>query len=334
MASKHAKKIQSLIGVAVSLALIVWMALKIDWSQVGTEMQKIQYILLIPCVLITIVHTVFRCWRWCLLLPTTEIKKPSIAKLFDALMIGNLATFILPLRAGEFIRPYVLSLKSEVPFATGFVSIIIERFFDLAAVLLTFGALVFFIPGIPDGVVKGAAALSCVAGAIFIAILLAAFFPAQLERLARFFARYLPKPVATFGLTLTESFIGGAHVLSNPLTLFGVLFGTLLVWGSTFALFYVYVDLVGVVPSITLAVAIAVILALAVAAPSMPGFIGVYQVGCIWAFNLFNHSDEVGITFAIVTHIFQYAVLVLYGGISFLCGGLTMSHLTRREHVL
>ncbi len=54
-------------------------------------------------------------------------------------------------------------------------------------------------------------------------------------------------------------------------------------------------------------------LALAVAAPSSPGFVGVYQVGCTLGFAIFAISENTAITFAILSHVFQYIIFSVYG---------------------
>ena len=58
---------------------------------------------------------------------------------------------------------------------------------------------------------------------------------------------------------------------------------------------------------------IAVLVALAVAAPSAPGFIGVYQTGCIAGFAIFGLNKELAIAYSLVTHITQYIGIVSYG---------------------
>jgi glycosyltransferase 2 family protein len=56
-----------------------------------------------------------------------------------------------------------------------------------------------------------------------------------------------------------------------------------------------------------------VFLALAVAAPSAPGFAGVYELGCIAAFRLFGLDAAIATSYAIVSHVYQYVFIIVYG---------------------
>ena len=69
-----------------------------------------------------------------------------LRRLFDAFMVGVFATFLLPFRAGEFVRPYYLKRYSHYSFLTCFVSVVVERFFDLATVLLGFAVMLVYVP--------------------------------------------------------------------------------------------------------------------------------------------------------------------------------------------
>jgi hypothetical protein len=86
-----------------------------------------------------------------------------------------------------------------------------------------------------------------------------------------------------------------------------------LVWISSYLLSWGYLWLFGIEGSVSFAVAIGVIIALAVAAPSAPGFIGVYQTACLAAFALFAYSEETAIAYSLVSHAHQYVAFVAYG---------------------
>ena len=70
------------------------------------------------------------------------MKKVPVTGLFSPLMVGYMAN-ILPARAGEFIRAYLLGKKHGIPFSGAFASIVVERLFDIVAVLLLFQLLLF-----------------------------------------------------------------------------------------------------------------------------------------------------------------------------------------------
>ena len=329
MSLLKSKRFHSLLGLLVSLALVAYFVWKIDWREVGAQLKAVHYLVFLPSLAAIIFHMLLRTQRWRYFLPRGG--EASFRALFDSLMLGALATFILPGRAGEIVRPYVLSRKSSVPFAVGLASVFIERFFDLATVLISFAAITFFIPGMHPEVYRGAKMLTVMAAAILAGISVGAFAPELVRAVSRFCLRILPVRLRGMLMHFIDQVLEGTAVLKCPKNLAMAVLFTVLVWGSNYGVYYIYTWLVDVQPSVLLAVAVAVVLALAVALPSTPGFIGVYQAGCIIGFELFGYSWSLGMTFAIVTHVFQYFVFVAYGGYVMLRDNLRFSDLRGPE---
>lgn len=228
-------------------------------------------------------------------------------------MIGNLATFLLPLRAGEFVRPFVLSLKSEYRFSVGFASIVVERFFDLVTVLITFVILLFAVEGIPDWTHKGAIMLGGLAGGLLLFMIIGSLAPGFAKRITEIFTSLLPLRIRTALDHFVDGVLEGLKVLHAPLNLLTIIALSICVWSSAYLLFQSFLWSIGVFESLWLGTTVAVIVALAVAAPSAPGFIGVFQVGCIAAMALFGISEERALAYSIVSHGFHFVAFLVYG---------------------
>ena len=299
------------LGIAISAILIVWMYNILDWKTVWTSLKGGSYLPLIPALGLIWLHFALRSLRWKFLLPeNTEVKHRD---LFDAIMLGNFANFVLPLRAGEFIRPAMAAKKSDASFSSCFVSVVIERFFDLSTVLIFFSILLQFIPSVPEWVHQGAYTLGILAVALFVFIILSAFMPGQLSKLIDFFAQALPGKIKEPIRKFLNDFATGAAVLRKDMRAIKVSVLSLLVWSSAIVLYFVFFYIFNIEASILLASAVTIILALAVAAPSAPGFIGVYQTGCIAAFVLFGIDKETAAAYAIATHAYQFIIFIVYG---------------------
>jgi uncharacterized protein (TIRG00374 family) len=67
-------------------------------------------------------------WRWKLLL--TPVAPVKFAHSVEAIYVGLFANEVLPFRAGELIRCFLLSKSSEIPFSVTIASAVIERIFD------------------------------------------------------------------------------------------------------------------------------------------------------------------------------------------------------------
>lgn len=67
-------------------------------------------------------------WRWKLLL--APVQPVRYAHAVEAIYVGLFANEVLPLRAGELIRCFLLSKSSGLPLSVSFASALIERIFD------------------------------------------------------------------------------------------------------------------------------------------------------------------------------------------------------------
>lgn len=329
----RSKLFSTLLGLLVSAAVIVWMVYAIEWSEVASQLAESHYLLLIPVTVVYMGHFALRALRWRYLLPDEPPQdRVSLKRLLDALMLGNFANYILPLRAGEFIRPFVLSQDSRHSFSTGLVSVVIERFFDLSFVLLSFVVMVFFVPDVPPIVQQGASVLSVLAVGLLAFMLVGTLMPQTAEKIIDYFIDFFPARVRVPLKKFCHDFIEGAAVLGQKGRMLKVLLLTIAVWLSSYFVMYLYLFVYAAPPhpaaqSVWLAIALGVVVALAVAAPSAPGFIGVYQAGCIASFALFGIEKEAGAAFAILTHVYQYVLFCAYGVYCILSGSISLGDL-------
>ena len=89
-----------------------------------------------------------RALRWQYLL--APIGPTHFSTAFRTTVIGFAATFLLPARAGEVIRPYLLARREGLNATAAFATIILERLLDLITVLLLFAW--FVLTAAPDAV--------------------------------------------------------------------------------------------------------------------------------------------------------------------------------------
>jgi len=320
-------------GFGASAAILAYLSFHVEWHQVGVEIARAAWWPLIPVSLLWLAQFVLRAHRWQFLLGEGMLF--SLGRRFDASMVGNLANFFLPLRAGEVIRPWALVRGSSSRFSGAFSSVVIERFFDLAAVLLCFSILLAFAPEMPNWVFNGAAGLAGVAGGIFIVIGCASGVPQLVRRVVKCCTKPIPfASLARSIETFAEEFIGAASVLKKPSNLLHVLGITIGIWAINIGAFWGWLLMFEVTPSLLLAIAASTLIALAVAAPSSPGFLGVYQAGCIAAFVLVGESADLGMAYALLTHLHSYLIVIVLGLYSLARLGLSVRDLRRAEEPL
>ena len=106
---------------------------------------RVDFLLL--SLVLTCVTFLIRAERWQYLLG--PLGPTRFWVVFRTTVIGFAASAVLPARAGEVIRPYLLARREGLSATAAFATIIVERILDLVAVLLLLAAfLVWFDPGI------------------------------------------------------------------------------------------------------------------------------------------------------------------------------------------
>ncbi len=301
------------LGCLVSLVALYVVFKDVDVQALGNSFKQVAWWPLLPFLGFFVVHVFCRSLRWRYLLPQTQQKRPTLRMLFDSMMLGNLATFLLPFRLGEFIRPLVLTRWSEYSFASSFVSVVIERFFDLSAVLISFMVIVQMLPDLPQWLHVAALSLGTISVGLLIFLIGACLLPELILSVVRAFLRPLPQSIAKRLSQFVGDLVKGASVIRTPSRLLAILLLTTVVWLTAYLQFYSLLFMFPFNTSFLLSVALGVFVALAIALPSAPGFLGVFQIGCVAAFNLFSYPETDAQVYSIITHALTYALTILIG---------------------
>jgi glycosyltransferase 2 family protein len=129
----------------LAAAILWWFGRSLNWSEVREAVGHANpYLLGIAVVIISLAY-LFRAARWGALL--APLSPASLGNLFIATTVGFGAVFLFG-RAGEVVRPAVLPMRDpNIRASASFVTILVERIYDLFAVAILFAAnLVWFTP--------------------------------------------------------------------------------------------------------------------------------------------------------------------------------------------
>ena len=129
----------------LAVGILWWFGRQLDWGQVRLAVSQSNGYLLGLAVVIICFAYLFRAYRWGALL--APLGPTRLSHLFAATTVGFGAQFILG-RMGEVIRPVVLSMRDPgVRPSSSFVTIMVERIYDLIAVVILFAInLLWFTP--------------------------------------------------------------------------------------------------------------------------------------------------------------------------------------------
>src|SRR5258708_29136211 len=115
----------------------------VDWEELGAAFRSANHAYLAGVVAVTILTYLLRAWRWgSLLAPLAPV---PLRDRFSATFVGFRTGLLVP-RAGEVVRPYLISRRHPIRTSAGFASIILERLLDVVTVLLLFALYLYVLP--------------------------------------------------------------------------------------------------------------------------------------------------------------------------------------------
>lgn len=322
------RTLAALLGVGVS-ALFLWWALKgISFGEVWQHARSANLGLVLLSVALTTSTFVIRIFRWRLILRTEDRGPVGILPMWHAIAIGFMANNVLPLRAGEVVRAVAINRLAPVRFSTALSSLVLERLFDGVAIigLLFLGLVTAGIPAttkIGDFVVADVATkMAILCGVLLVGCAATLLFPDAAERIIR---AVTPSPrIAERLVGFVEGIRGGVHALSSPTRVVAVVLWSFGMWLLNAFSFYVGYRAFGIEVGYGGAMLQQSILVLGIAAPSSPGYVGVFE-GIIKAvLALFRVPGELAVAFALTYHVTTFIPITLLGFFSLVRTGLSL----------
>ena len=172
-----------IIGCLISAAFIFLAVRGINFSDVIKSFRSANYLYTIPMIFLMVLVLYLRSYRWGIIL-APRIKYPQWP-LFVITAIGFMTISLLPARLGEFTRPLLVKQKSGIRISSTMATIVVERVFDLLALIVVL-CLVIFTISLPSNIFKtGIIILAIVLGIFFTLLLLAVkkgIFPEDHQR--------------------------------------------------------------------------------------------------------------------------------------------------------
>jgi uncharacterized protein (TIRG00374 family) len=248
-------------------------------------------------------------------------------------IIGFAASALLPARAGEVLRPYLLARREGLSATAAFATIILERLLDTLMVLALFATfLVFFSSGVAG---VGSTTFAQVklggelAGAVSIVGLVVLFFlaghPATLEQVTRAVVRALPERLGEGAARLVRAFAEGLAIVRQPGRLLVALALSLPVWLAIATGIWVVTNAFHIDMPFTGAFLLQALLVVGVAVPT-PGAVGgfhyFYRLG-VTTFYAAPNDRAVGA--ALVLHAVSFVPVAIIGLILLAQEGLSLS---------
>lgn len=297
-------------------------------SELGAAFKAVKYLYLVPAMCLVTMTYVFRAMRWRYLI--RSVKEVKTRNLFSPLMVGFMSN-MLPARAGEFIRAYLLSKKEQISFSASLATIFIERLFDLTLVLLLLVSALLFMPeafvsGDADGayhIVEKAklfgelSVFLCLFIFLFSALLL---YKNDLAlKIAGMFAKPFPPKWRDKIFNFINSFTNGLKIIKDKRGFIAAIILSILIWSSilfTYYPLYFAFDIENDLPVISSLFIICVTVSIFITVAPTPGFLGSFHLACVAALHgVFGIQKAVALSYGIVTWLVSIGLSVIVGAI-------------------
>jgi glycosyltransferase 2 family protein len=305
------KKLKSGFILAIGLGLAWWFISGKDWETVGDHLRNARiWPLLLAALLIN--FTIFvRSLRWKTLL--APISAAKLSNLFAATSVGFGAIFVIG-RAGEIIRPAVLSLRERIKPSATFATILIERLFDTTAVVSLFAINLLFFKLPPDqintnslGAIRSLGLTLLIGVAVGISILVLLRLKAEpiirrLERNSAWLPQKLFQPLLNFIWHLAD----GLSVLLNLRALATTIFLTACVWTVISAATWLTLFAFGLSFSVSHAIFVLGFGLVGSVAPTPGGSAGAFHAAAAKGLEFLGLDPNLAASIAIVYHLIAF----------------------------
>lgn len=305
------------LGIPISLFFLIVAFRGQDPAEIRTALSRVDWRFLPLALVFLYTGITVRAFRWHVLLrPVRDIPTRDV---FPIMIIGYAANNVLPLRAGELVRAWVLEQRYGVRKTAALATIAVERLFDGITMLLFVGGAATVV-----GMTSELRHVALVAAAVFavaligMGILLAG--GTVRDRLLSLVLGPLPERLATRVERMAESFLSGLGVLARRRDLALVAVTSLISWGFEATTYWTVARAFGD----PLAAAITPVGAmlttatgnLATLVPAGPGFVGTFEAGILLAVHsVLLVPRGLALSYAVLLHLLLWAPVTIWGAI-------------------
>jgi uncharacterized protein (TIRG00374 family) len=312
------------VGVVVSVGLFAFLLWTVDLRDLANQLGRAHLGWVMLSAALAPVGLWVRARRWRYLFPPG----PEPPGLIPGVMIGYMANNILPFRAGEVIRVYVVARRWPRGFWATLATLVVERVLDSVAIVLILGVLVLLIP-VPT-IFRWAAAVLLAIDVVAVALLgwLTAT-PDAGPRLVRKVMTRWPRAASRLAGVL-ERFVYGLDGIRAPAHRAPLVAWSVLVWivpalASWVAFLAMDLDL-----PVAAAWTVLSFVGLGISVPSAPGYVGVFHYAIVLALAVFDVSRSAALGYAIIFHASQMIPITLIGWLFLLREHMSLAEARRR----
>ena len=237
------------LGFTVSLVFIGFFLFRTDFGEMWDALADANYAIALAALPVYFLGIWVRTVRWQFLL--RPVARVSIWRLYPIVIIGLMANNLIPARAGELVRAYILGERERVSKATSLGTIAVDRLFDgltLIPMLVIIAAFVgggerfeanLLITEFSVDFLDIAIVMAVLFGGALGALFLLAFSEVWRKRCDRLITNVTPQRLRPQVEGLASSFFDGLKALRSPLDLGVALVMSTVSWFLEATMYYI-----------------------------------------------------------------------------------------------
>lgn len=302
-----------IVGLLIGGACLWFVAREARLQDLVLALQDVRWTLAPVFIAVLLLFYWLRAARWGLLLQ--PYRRLSASVLFPSVMIAYAGNTLLPLQLGELIRVYIVSKRHDIAQSSLATSIVLERLFDVAGLLIIIAVSPLVRERTPPIMLAAARALSWIAFATLVLIVTYVFFTPVVLRVATKVTARLPERLRRRIIRIIENGAVGLEALRRPRLLLAALGMSILQWGLMGICVWLSVVALSLDVPLAAAAVLLVFVVVAVTIPSSPGYIGSIQLAFALALTPFAVSVESALAASVFYHLLACVTVILLGAV-------------------
>ncbi len=300
----------TLFGIAISFGCIWILTRTVDVDQTINALRDVDPYPLGLSVVLTAITVACRALRWQALLRPES--RAGFWSAVEATLIGYLFIAVLPGRVGELTRAAVLGRTESVPTGRAVGTIVIEKIFDIAALLIMLGVLSLIIP-LPLWARTAGVTVTAVFAILTVGFVVASSVRPRL--VAWIQRRVDPVPVIRRAnpSRLADGLLQAASSLTSANLLGIQLLASTVLWLLAICQVYLGTRAFHLDTGWDAATFVLVATNLGMTVPSAPASLGVYHGITVLALDVFNVTAPTALGLAVGMHTLGFGTLSLAG---------------------
>lgn len=296
-----------------------------------------EWSMLIPYMFCMLAQHFFRSWRWSQLL--APIHPVPFSKILPVSSVGFLAIVALPLRMGEFVRPYLIASPPELKMSQALGTMAVERVFD--GIFLAMTAFIAVLIARSQGVfvptwVLSAGVIAFVIFFIGLTVLIMTLWKRkQAVTLCHKLFSLISTKLADKAAAIADGIVEGFVVLPNLRRLIPFLGATLAYWALNAIALWIVARGFNLPLHFFASFGLLALVGIGIMIPAGPGFAGNFELFAEGALSLYLPADtlkRVGAGFILSAHATNAGWYLLTGLLALLSPHISFSRVWQATH--